>query len=196
MAIKPHINEQSLLNLIAKGDERAFKDIFYHYVSPLSNFVQKVTNDVAITEEVVQDTFITIWLKKETISEIENFGGYLYTVCRNNALHALKKIAKTTLVTELLTDDYNDCIAEEIDYIEEFRKLVDLSIQKLPAQQKKVYTLSRYDKLKHQEIAKQLGISIETVKKHIQLATSFLEADLKSQITPSIIFILTTPIIF
>jgi RNA polymerase sigma-70 factor (family 1) len=196
MAIKPHPEENTLINLISTGDQRSFSELFYHYARPLSQFVFKITNNSVVTEEVIQDTFITVWLRRETLTSIDNFGGYLYTICRNNSLAALKKIAKSALVNELLTDDLKDNMIDEVDQIAEFRKLVDEAVEKLPTQQKKVYILSRYEKLKHQEIAQQLNISAETVKKHIQLAMSYLEGELKDKMNAPIIFILIAPNLF
>ena len=51
--------------------------------------------------------------------------------------------------------------------------LIDEAVELLPPQQKKVYILSRRDGMKQQEIAKELNISLETVKKHMVLALRF-----------------------
>ncbi len=198
MAVKSHLDETLLLQKIVEGDESAFSSLFYHYAKPLSHFIFKITNSIEITEEVIQDSFITIWLKRESLESINNFGGYIYTICRNNALAALKKIAKEAVVNAQFEKEilYELNLPDESEKIEEYRKLIELSVLKLPAQQQRVYKMSRYDRLRHQDIAKELGISQETVKKHIQLAVSYIEKDLRNQLQLPVILVLTTTLVF
>ncbi len=66
--------------------------------------------------------------------------------------------------------------------MEEFRLIVEETVSQLPPQQQKVYRLSRDEKLKYEEIAVQMGISKETVKKHMKLALAFLKQRVKAQI--------------
>ena len=67
--------------------------------------------------------------------------------------------------------------------------LIDEAVTLLPPQQKKVYTLSRREGMKHQEIANELNISLETVKKHMVLALKFLKYRLRTHSSLFIIFI-------
>lgn len=194
MSVTPHPEETLLLAQISQGDELAFTSVFNHYVKPLSAFVFKLTQSVPLTEEVIQDSFITLWLKKESLGAVSNFGGYLYTICRNNALAALKKIAKEAVCTAVLAQEmlYDLELVDDSERIAEYRALLALAVEKLPTQQRKVYQMSRYERLKHQEIAAKLGISAETVKKHIQLAVSAIERDLKNQLQLPVLVVLTS----
>src|SRR5690606_17681738 len=66
--------------------------------------------------------------------------------------------------------------------LEEYNLIIEKAVSKLPPQQQKVYHLSRYEKLKYEEIALRMGISKETVKKHMKLALAFLKQQVKMQI--------------
>lgn len=197
MALKPLDNEQELLARIAKGDERAFTELFEGYYSALGEFVFKLTESLPITQEIVQDAFIKIWLKRETLMEIKSFSSYLFIVCRNQTYNQLRKIAGDRSFNLPLEQHFNESIdiEEEIAPVDHYRSLIDASIDKLPEQAKRVYLLSRHQRLKHDEIAKKLNISPETVKKHIQYAVGFIKKDLNSKIDIGVLAILTSSLI-
>ena len=93
MAVKPLPNESGLLLKIAAGDQSAFTTLFYHYYKPLGRFVFNMTHSPQLTEEIVQDAFVKIWLRRDTINQINSFGNYIFVLCRNEAFAHLKKIA-------------------------------------------------------------------------------------------------------
>ncbi|ALL06163.1 hypothetical protein AQ505_12080 [Pedobacter sp. PACM 27299] len=73
MAVKPLYNEAYVLKKIAQGDERSFAELFHWYSKPLAEFVFKLTDSLEVTEEIIQDSFIKIWLKREMLPDIQNF---------------------------------------------------------------------------------------------------------------------------
>ena len=190
-------NISNLIVKVSEGDERAFTTLFHHYYKRIGKFVYHMTKSIELTEEVVQDAFIKIWLKRQTLQSIENFDGYLRVIVRNEAINALKKIAAER-VSSLKIEKF---LAEEsaLDPSESktefYRELIATAVSKLPEQQRKVYIMSRYDRLKYQEIAAQLGLSQTTVKKHIQLAVAFIREKLADHTELPIALILTTLII-
>lgn len=192
LALKPLFNEQELLAKIAKGDERAFTELFEGYYGALGEFVYKITESKAVTQEIVQDAFIKIWLRRETLVDIKSFSNYLFIICRNQTYNQLRKIALernfNLPIEQHINRDFD--IQEELVQVDHYRVLIDSSIDKLPEQAKRVYLLSRHERLKHEEIAKKLNISSETVKKHIQYAVNFIKKDLDSKIDIVILMIL------
>ncbi|WP_316818136.1 RNA polymerase sigma-70 factor [Pedobacter nyackensis] len=197
MAVKPLENEDYVLKKIAEGDERSFAELFHWYSKPLAEFVYKLTDSMDLTEEIIQDSFIKIWLRRETLTDIKNFSGYLYILCRNETLLVLKKIAaKHVSHAAFEKEVINELELEELaNPADEYRKLIEIAVNKLPEQQQKVYKMSRYERLKHEEIAKALNLSPETVKKHIQLAVQFIRKDVSGGADLSIILILTSTVI-
>ncbi|SEM31046.1 RNA polymerase sigma-70 factor, ECF subfamily [bacterium A37T11] len=194
MSIRPHKDEAAILARVSNGDERAFSELFRWYSGPLAEFVQKLTDSLELTEEIVQDAFIKVWLRRDTLPQIEHFSNYLFILCRNHAFAILKKQAAQR-VMQLEVEKYlqEDAELDELDNpAEHYRQLIDQAVTHLPEQQQKVYSLSRYDRLKHQEIAAQLHISPETVKKHIQLAVEFIKKEVENEYNKGIILILTS----
>jgi len=93
MAIAPLEDEAEVLARVAVGDERAFARLFLWYADPLGNFVQRLTQSTNITEEIIQDVFVTIWLRRDKLLEIRTFHHYLFILCRNQTYARLKAIA-------------------------------------------------------------------------------------------------------
>lgn len=197
MAIKPLPNEQELLAKIAKGDERAFTELFQGYYASLGEFVFKITESLPVTQEIVQDAFIKIWLKRTSLTELKSFSNYLFIICRNQTYNHLKKIAVARNFLVQIDQHLNENteLHDGEVAIDQYRLLIDKAIDKLPSQAKKVYLLSRHERLKHDDIAKQLGISPETVKKHVQYAVNFIKSDVKSQMDIGIAIILMSSLV-
>lgn len=197
MAVKSLEDEDYILRKVAVGDERSFAKLFHWYSKPLAEFVFKLTNSIELTEEIIQDSFIKIWLRKETLTDIKSFSGYLYILCRNETFLVLKKIAaKHVSYAKFEREILGQMELEELDNpADEYRKIIQMAVDKLPEQQQKVYKMSRYERLKHEEIAKVLNLSPETVKKHIQLAVQFIRKEASGGVDLSVVLVLTSTII-
>lgn len=169
-------NEKELLSLAATGNEAAFAQLFYAYHNKLGAYVFRFTQSREITEEIVQDVFLKIWLNRHTLSSIENFGSYIYVLSKNHTLNCLRSLAKERVRNKQIEKNYlenhPECIPEDSDNTN--YALVDRAINALPPQQQKAYILSRRERMKYEEIASYMCISRETVKKYLQLATHFI----------------------
>lgn len=190
--------EGYLLLRIADGDEQAFNIIFQSYHNKLGNYVHRFTKSFTLTQEIVQDVFLRIWLNRAGLKDVDNFSSYLFVITRNHTFNALKKLAReydkqkkwqSELKEELnLNDDttigYNQTLI-----------LVNKAIGELPPQQKKVFLLSREKGLTQEQIANELNLSVATVKKHMVLALKFLRSQLGSDVN-IILLILSTEFYF
>ncbi|OJV14969.1 MAG: RNA polymerase subunit sigma-24 [Dyadobacter sp. 50-39] len=161
-------DEKELLRQVAGGDERAFTRIFDHYHQRLGHHIFRITRSEQVAEELVHDVFLKIWRNRELLVEIENFPVYLFVISKNAALNALKKLAAEKMKFTGL-DEAAEGEAEPDDYR---YALIDEAIDQLPPQQRQVYLLSRHQRLSYHEIALQMGLSKETVKKYLQIATA------------------------
>ncbi|MDB5111392.1 MAG: polymerase sigma-70 factor [Mucilaginibacter sp.] len=197
MAIKSLVNEHILLVKVAEGDERAFKELFDFYYNALGEYVFRLTNSIAISEEIVQDTFIKIWVKRETLAELKNFSNYLFIVCRNQTYDQLRKVSYKHNMQKKVEQYFQQESEVELAEapIDQYRILIDNAVDRLPPQAKKVYLFSRHERLKYEEIAILLNISPETVKKHIQYAVNFIKKDVHAKIDMGILLILLSPLL-
>ncbi|MCE6989715.1 RNA polymerase sigma factor [Dyadobacter sp. CY323] len=179
--------ETALLQAVSQGDERAFTVLYNHYHQRLGVHIYGITKSAELAEEVVHDVFLKIWLNREMLADIENFPVYLYVVSKNAALNCLKKTAREqTKTTDLDTAlDYlqiTETAEDDYRYL-----LIDEAIDRLPPQQRQVYLLSRHERLTYAEVALQMGLSKETVKKYLQIATEFISTYIRKRLIISIL---------
>lgn len=166
-------NEKELLERIAAGDEAAFSVLFYTYHQQLGDYIFRLTRSLATAEEIVQEVFVKLWTKKHLLKEVNNIQSYIYRLSRNHTLNSLRQLAKERAGKDAWIRDAGP-LEEDPVYNEQYFRLIDEAISKLPPQQQKAWLLSRKEGLMHEEIAHEMHISRETVKRHIQLALRFI----------------------
>ncbi|MEO5889333.1 MAG: RNA polymerase sigma-70 factor [Ferruginibacter sp.] len=181
---------KELLVKVAAGDEAAFAQLFKMHASQLGGFILRITESEQLTQEIVQDVFLKIWVKRASLADLHCFKAYLLVIAKNHAFNCLKQIAreksrKKEWVNIMLHNAVNN--ADEPETIDNAH-VIDEAVELLPPQQKKVYTLSRQNGMKQEEIARELNVSLETVKKHMVLALRFLKNYVRTHIELFIIF--------
>lgn len=183
MATSSAYNEKELLLQVAKGDETAFSQLFLHWHQLLAGYVLRITESRELTEEIVQDVFMNIWMVRETMSEINNFKHFLLVVSRNQAFDVLKKqLREQELKKAWAKENKPGLFVENNDPETPRTSLIDQAIDSLPPRRKEVYLLSRHERLTYNEIASRLGISRESVKTHLKLASSSISSFIRSHL--------------
>jgi RNA polymerase sigma-70 factor (family 1) len=166
-------HECELMLQVAAGDEIAFGKLFAQYHRQLGAYIFRITDSVELAEEVVQDVFLKIWMSREALQGVKSFKAYLFVVSKNHALNCLRKVIKERAHKVEWHDSTINEIQITVDDVQDkYYCLIDEAINNLPPQQQKVYLLSRHQRYKYAEIAEQLGISHETVKKYLQIAVA------------------------
>lgn len=166
------LEEKELLRKVTEGDRVAFTLLFETYHHGLGAFIFSIIKSREQAEEIVLDVFLKIWMTREALSEVKNFKAYLFTVSRNAAISALRKIIRERTQYTEWTKDTSAIPAVEMDEKEAYLSLIDEAINALSPQRKKIYLLSREKGMRYKEIAHQMGISIFTVRAHIQQAVA------------------------
>ncbi|KIA91239.1 hypothetical protein OC25_22490 [Pedobacter kyungheensis] len=190
MAIKPLPNEKELLLEIARGDGIAFAEMFRAYHGPLIKYIYTLIESVQVCEEIVQDVFLKVWENRATLPILDKFTAYLFIVTRNYTISAIRQMAKHKKHSQLYAEEVlNLNEGEEVFNLDqEYQHILTKAIAELPPSQQRVLQL-RQQGLKSREIAGEMGISIESVKKYQQWATKSVSKFLKlhTAITISII---------
>lgn len=182
-------DDKSLLLKIAGGDQQAFRLIFDAYSNRVFTYAFRYLKSKELSEEIVQEVFLKIWVKRDSLPGISNFGGFIRTVTNNLTFDALRKRAldyKTANDTQHKWSDLDNATEEDI-MLKDSRAYMAMAIDQLPKQQKLVYQMCYIDGLKQKEVAKQLNISPLTVKVHLREAIKNLKSHLKDGSSLSLI---------
>jgi RNA polymerase sigma-70 factor (family 1) len=181
-------NETELLVQAASGSEKAFAALFHFYRDKIYSVAMRLTRSSFMAEEVVQDIFLKLWIKKETLADIQDFEDYLFIITRNHVFSALKRVARQ----QQLVDDLQLELPSSEDstyngiHNQELEEILQQAVALLPAQQKQIYLLSKEQEMKREEIAKMLRISSETVKTHLSRALRHIRAYSKLKLETAI----------
>jgi RNA polymerase sigma-70 factor (family 1) len=165
---------------IAEGDEGAFQTVFHNYNRTLFPFILSLVKIEADAKEIIQEVFLKLWLKRESLTEIDNPGGWLYTLASNSAYDHLRKEARYArrLQTAEVAESSLEDIHEQFD-TKEIKALITEAVEHLPLRRRQVFQLSRFEGYSRKEIAETLNLSENTVRNHLADAVGFIQDYIK-----------------
>jgi len=163
-------DEQSILDRVAQGDAGAFETLYLQYRDKIIYFGWKFLQSEAKAEDVLQEVFLKVWTRREELPQIRNFKAWLTAITRNHIYNALRRLS----VEEKFIKEFShkgetaeQAAAPDKLSLIELQTALDKAVGALTTQQKKVFELSRFEGLRHEQIAEELDISRDTVKKHM-----------------------------
>jgi RNA polymerase sigma-70 factor (family 1) len=175
--------DHELFRLIAGGDEAAFAEIFRRYDRRIYPFVLKMIKTGTQAEEITHEIFIKLWRHRDRLTAIDQPEAYIFTIAARHTLDQIKKRLNESRMLQRLSavapPAHND--TEESLLLKDKEALVQQAIDLLPPQQKMVYLLSRQQGLSYEEIARQMGISANTVRNHLVKALQSMRGWLDQQ---------------
>lgn len=170
------VNEDhALFLLIKKRDKQAFTVVYQKYHGYLYALAYKYLKSTQMAEDAVQHVFVKLWDTTKNIEIEINLKNYLYTMTKNYILNKIRDNKEAVSINyinaqkEIADDDF-------LNEIEE-RQLHDLlynGIEKLPPQKKEICRRKLEENQSNQEIADEMGISVNTVKSHYQESVKML----------------------
>lgn len=177
-----------LVSELKNGNIEVFEQIFHTYSKKLRRFAfEYVANDDEASD-IMQNSFLTLWERKGSLTPETNLNNYLFTLIKNQCLNYLKHLKAQSNYTkgeeviskELLLNYY---ALERFDgdklIFEELSKTIERAIDSLPGQCREIFMMSRYEELKYHEIAERLNISVKTVEKKMSISLNILRLALK-----------------
>jgi RNA polymerase sigma-70 factor (ECF subfamily) len=153
-------------------DEASLKALFTEHFVGLCRFASGFVKDEEAAREIVQDAFVNLWEKRDSIDLSKSVKSYLSTSVRNKCLNYLrdhKKFSRNLLELENLSGEgpyaQSDKLVES-----DIREQIDRAMEELPEKCREIFYLSRYQHLKYQQIANKLQISVKTVETQVSKA--------------------------
>lgn len=165
-----------LVSRLKQRDSEAFNLLFFMYAEKIFKFSLTFFNNETEAEDIVQEVFLKIWLKRETIADPTTFNAFIYTIAKNLIFNNLKKNVYRKKYEGYLYSKSHEGrnYTENVVLHEETKRRIEMALNVLPKKRKKVFLLSRQIGLKNREIADQLNISIKTVETHMSLTLRYL----------------------
>jgi|SRR5690554_1454669 len=161
--------DPSILSALRKGSHQAFEKVFNFYYTKVRYFIFGYVKTMADAEELAEEIFVGLWLNHNSIDPGKSFDSYLYTIAKNKALNFLKRKYATKTIFEMQAPSSFSYSPEE-EYIAMEKSLfIEMIVEKMPAQRKKVYQL-RQQGLSNKEIAIELDTTKRNVESQISLA--------------------------
>ena len=172
-------NEKELLLRISEGDEQAFAVLFNYYYPLIRPFVWKFTQSARDTEEILQETFIKIWLHRNKVVEIKNLRAWIFTIASRECLYTLRKNLyyrqkMASLQHEGLVKASEETPADLV-HVAEISRIVQKAVDQMPVQRKRIYQMSRDEGMKPGEIAEALSLSVSTVKNVLTTSLKYIK---------------------
>lgn len=186
--------EKALIDSLKKGNHKSFELVFKTYYGKLCVYAFDYTKQMETAEDLVKDFFVDFWYNREKITVNSSLSGYLFRSVHNaciNYLQRNKEKNKTSLVDDFATIEIKlkNPYSEEYPigniFAKELEEQLRCVVEKLPAQCKEIFVLSRVERLPHKKIAEKLNISENTVKVQIYRAL----CKIKAAILPVCIFL-------
>ena len=175
-----------VLKELQNQNKSVYKNVFNHFYKGLVLYANNFLFDQQASEDVVQEVFISLWENAKNIEIKSSLKAYLYAMVRNKCLNYLKSVKITD---ELNVIDLNSMLVleEDLDLISEEEKTILYNhilkiIETFPESMQQVFKLKFIENYKYEEIADELGISVNTVKTQLKRA--------KVKISESLVIIL------
>lgn len=174
--------EQQHVAALAAGSYDAFTFLYDRYAKHLYGFVFNLTKVEALTEDIVQDTFVALWTNRGSIDINKSFKSYLYAIAYNQVINQFRKQVNRPEMVDFL--DYandpkdNSANAEQLFDFEVFCNELEKGKQKLTKSQRLIFVLCKEDGKKVSEVASLLEITEQSVRNQLSTAMGILRKEL------------------
>ncbi|MFD1631747.1 RNA polymerase sigma factor [Pseudopedobacter beijingensis] len=169
-----YIVDNDLLSQLKAGDEAAFSKIYKTFWKELFNAAYKRLKDIEQSQDIVQNVFISLWDRRETV-DIHNLGAYLHTSVK---FQVFKHSVRSPNTSEFLAAFENILVSplspENTMLEKEILGLVKSWIDALPKKRREIFLLHYHDGLTTAEIADLLKVSRKTVQNQLNTASTHL----------------------
>lgn len=181
-------SDVELAELLKADDSVAYTIIYNRYFHTLYVHAFQKLNDKQEAQDIVHELFAQLWNKRQELNIHTNLVGYLYTGIRNKILdYITHQKVRTKYVNSLqnfLESNYS--ITDHRIREKQLKELIDRGIADLPDKMREIFELSRKKTLTHRQIAEQLNLSEQTVKKQVNNALRILRTKLGAMLFLSI----------
>ena len=163
-------------NIFSKAD---LKEVYDLHFSAIRNYIYFKTKDADLAEDLTQDVFVKLWNKRDTIRR-ETVKSLLYTIAGNMVINHFNHM-KVVYAHEADTGRYGSNERETPHFLleeKEYEEKLNYVINKIPEGSREVFLMNRIEKMKYDEIAERLSLSVKAVEKRMSKALAIIREEL------------------
>ncbi|MBI5356632.1 RNA polymerase sigma factor [Candidatus Collierbacteria bacterium] len=175
--ISRNIPDEILIDKVKDGDVEAFEMLVKRYSGKILSFVFKILHDRYISEEVVQDSFFSLYKSINRVDTKRKFSSYLYKIAKNKAIEKFRTRKNQLALNEEIVSGNDDNIYEKIIKSENkirIRKAVD----ELEKKYRDPISLYFFENLSYDQIAEKLSIPVNTIRTRLKRGKTALRKKL------------------
>lgn len=161
--------DEELVIAIQEGDVFAFEYLVRRYQKRLHSFVRRVVGDHQAAQDVVQESFISLYKTIDRVDTGKKFSTYVFSIARNKAISHLRSLKKQISLEEITVMDEDESLYEGL-IASEARHTVGKALARLEEKYRRVIRLYYFDDLSYEEIGKTMRIPVNTVRTHLSRA--------------------------
>lgn len=177
------LREQHHITHLSTGDKSSLTFLFGKYHGKVYHYCLQFVRSQEIAEEITLDVFLKVWEKRSTLKTNRSLSGLLFKITRDLSISYLRKVSKDVNLRREFVANYLqtlDSPIEEALLMKEGIEMANEAIKGLPPRCKQVFQLRYSEGLSLKQIAEELNISTNTVKKQLSKGTHIIKGYLKA----------------
>ncbi len=163
--------DSRLVKLASEGDHRAFEYLFMRYNEAIKHLFDQRLGDSDTSNDLLQETFIKVYLHLADYSENYTFGQWIYTIARNTLVdHVRRRADDVSIDSKFMAPIATTPSPEESVIINQRTAHFEASLSELSEDYRKIIEMRFLDEYSYEEIAEKLGRPLNTIKTQIRRA--------------------------
>jgi RNA polymerase sigma factor (sigma-70 family) len=195
LSITRAYDEKELLQRLSNDDSQAFGILLERHHKVCYQVVKDILQDQALAEDIVQEAFLKVWLRRKKMPEVENFGGWLRAVAVNLVYYHISKSKRDRERSQNWWRDLHltaGIIQEPTAEETYFEELLAEAVKKLTPKQLQTFNLVKKQGYSREDAAQLLGVSAETVKTNLERAMKTIRVYCITKIDPTSAMVIFT----
>lgn len=183
--------DAKLTYLIKTGEKEAFQELFERYAPRIYQFSFSYLKNKADAEGLVQDVFLILWEKRETLDQSKNIKAFIFKLAVNTIYDFIRRKNIEGAYKDFASANFEpqpDSTWHQVIFDEMLGKL-DVLVKQMPTERQKIFRLSRENGLTNDEIASKLNLSRRTVENQLYRAIAFLKKHFRNDSLFALLFL-------
>jgi RNA polymerase sigma-70 factor (family 1) len=187
------VTDEQLIIRVGDDDKQALEQLFRKYYKPLVRFAKEIVKSKDQAEDMVQEVFVKIWDRRQSIHINSQVKSYLYVAVKNHCFNQLKLNERKQWLEDGMEDDIRIATTEahnKLDTIQ-LEQQIQSAIAALPPKCGLIFKMSRFEEKTYKEIAEALELSVKTVENQMGKALTLMRASLSHYLTLPLLSLLS-----